>query len=170
MSKINCLVLNNDSSIKTIKIEPNMDINNFDISKIKIVKKSVGDIKRFCDWKLDKFTISIFGWKDGIAGNENKTELPPPEDKDLYFGNIVVVKSNKNKLENLTISEFNQFIDKTNGGFEDLGDEDTDTDNENNEYDLNDGFIDDSSIREGNYSTSESEMSDRITDDSDLSD
>uniref|UniRef100_A0A6C0IXW8 Uncharacterized protein n=1 Tax=viral metagenome TaxID=1070528 RepID=A0A6C0IXW8_9ZZZZ len=170
MSKINCLLLNTNTKIKCIKIDSNTDINNLDIEAIQIGKKGNGDIKRFCDWKLDNYTISIFGWKDGSPGTENKTELPPPEDKDLYFGNILVIKSQNDTLENLTTAEFNLFIEKANGGFEDLGDEDTDTDNDDNEYDLNDSFIDDSPIQANPNYTSESEMSDRITDESDLSD
>ena len=167
MSKINALILNMDGTIKSVKIPHNLDINNLDISEIKICKKGLGDIKRYCDWKFDKFNLSLYGWKNGTAGNENKTELPPPEDSDLYFGSILIIKSNDNGLKNLKIEDYNDFIEKANGGFEDLGDEDTDTDDENNEYDLNDSFIDDSNVSEENY-TSESEMSDRITDDSDM--
>ena len=159
------LLLKKDSSIIKLELPRDLDIDNIDINTINFKTKGNGSIKRFCDWKLQDFTISIYGWKEGNVGNENKTELPPPEDTDLYFGDILVIKNNGKKLLNMTLKDYNVFIDTANGGFEDLGSDDTESDNEINEYDLEDDFIDNRSQRNSYAGDSESSMSDRITDD-----
>jgi hypothetical protein len=165
--KVNVLLIRTDTSIITSNVSKNLDIDNLDTKNIDSLfkVKGKGTIKRFCDWKLNKFTISIYGWKDGNAGQENKTELPPPEDTDLYFGDILVIKSNSKGIKNITLNDYHTFIEESNGGFESLGSNDTDSDNDQpNEYDLTDEFIDNSS-QVNNYSgESESSMSDRITD------
>ena len=159
------LLLKKDSSIIKLELPIDLDIDNIDINTINFKTKGNGSIQRFCDWKLQDFTISIYGWKEGNAGDENKTELPPPEDTDLYFGDILVIKNNGKKLLNMTLKDYNVFIDIANGGFEDLGSDDTESDNEINEYDLEDSFIDNRSQRNSYGGDTESSMSDRITDD-----
>jgi len=159
------LLLKKDSSIIKIDLPTDLDIDNIDINTINFKTIGNGSIKRFCDWKLQDFTISIYGWKEGNAGDENKTELPPPEDTDLYFGDILVIKNNGKKLLNITLKDYNVFIDTANGGFEDLGSDDTESDNETNEYDLEDDFIDNSNSIDSYEEDTESSMSDRITDD-----
>ena len=168
IDKVNVLLIRTDTSIINLKVSKDLDIDNLNIDKISNLFKVVGkgSIKRFCDWKLDKFTISIYGWKDGNAGQENKTELPPPEDSDLYFGDILVIKSNGKDIKNITLSDYHDFIEESNGGFEDIGSEDTETDSDDdNEYDLNDEFIDDSPQIDNYDGETESSMSDTLTDD-----
>ena len=168
IDKVNVLLIRTDTSIINSKVSKDLDIDNLNIDKISNLFKVVGKgtIKRFCDWKLDKFTISIYGWKDGNAGQENKTELPPPEDSDLYFGDILVIKSNGKDIKNITLSDYHNFIEESNGGFEDIGSEDTETDSDDdNEYDLNDEFIDDSQQIDNYDGETESSMSDTLTDD-----
>ena len=165
MTSKKALLLKKDSSIIKVELPLNLDIDNIDINTIGFKTKGNGPIKRYCDWKLPGFTISIYGWKEGDAGNENKTELPPPEDNDLYFGDILVIKTNGKKPLNLTLKDYNVFIDTANGGFEDLGSDDTEeSDREINEYDLEDGFIDNSPQKDSYSEYTESSMSDRITD------
>ena len=86
------------------------------------------------------------GWKDGNAGNENKTEIPPPEDIDLYFGDLVFIKSKDNIVVDFTKKDYNLFYEKSFGGFESLGSSDSEDsqDEEENEYDSDDSFIDNS--------------------------
>tara|TARA_B110000211_G_C14088971_1_gene558002 strand:+ start:2176 stop:2943 length:768 start_codon:yes stop_codon:yes gene_type:complete len=78
-----------------------------------------------CDFKCEEYTICIYGNTDGDPGNENKKELPPPIDNELYYGSIIVCAHNENQLENITLEMFETFYDKAFGGFETLGEEDT---------------------------------------------
>ena len=162
----NVIVLKTDGSILLSKLKKTIDINNLEIKDIAdILKiKGKGKLERHCDWKLARHTISVYGWKDGAAGKENKTELPPPEDSDLYFGDILLIKNNEKKILSISLKDYENFKEKAFGGFEDLGEDDTDSDTEPNEYDLNDSFIDDSPQVDNYDEVSESSMSDRITD------
>jgi len=78
-------------------------------------------------WKGKKLTL--WGWKEGKAGTENKHELPPPHDELLLFGDAVVVSSGGD----LTVENWQEFYDMAFGGFEDLGSEDSEEEEEDEE-------------------------------------
>ena len=121
----------------------NLNIDKLDFKKVEHLYKSKGsdNFARHCDWEVDDYVVSVFGWKGGKAGKENKTELPPPEDMDIFFGDILAVKSNKDGLLNFDKKGFEAFCEIAFGGFESLGDDDTDSENGENEYDSDDSFI-----------------------------
>ncbi len=80
-------------------------------------------------WKIkeDDF-ISVYSKNTGRANTENKYELPPPVDSDLYFGKMVVIRHSEQNptAENcldLTFEEWKTISEKLMGGFEDLDDE-----------------------------------------------
>lgn len=150
MSK-NIIIIDKKSNInqKLIDIDDinidNLDNNIFE-KKIKL-NKGKGDLLKYAGWKLNEFVIILLGWKNGIAGNENKTDLPPPEDNDLYFGDIIFIKTKNNLIQDFTIDEYNYFYDKAFDGFESLGSsdsEESDSFENEDEYDTDDSFIDDS--------------------------
>ena len=91
-------------------------------------------------WDLEKFQgseyhISIYGKKEGRAGQENKYELPPPLDNDLLFGNLILVNQVNNKYVSFTSKEWKSIYEHLYGGFEDLDD-----DSEEEETDEDDGI------------------------------
>ena len=43
-------------------------------------------------WKMENMFYSLYSKDSGNAGNENKFDLPPPIDEDLFFGNMVLLK------------------------------------------------------------------------------
>ena len=118
----------NGCSSKEIKVSTNLNIDKLDISKFpdKYIKGvNTNKLERECDFDyLDKI-ISIFAFNEGAAGEENKTELPPPLDKQLYFNNIFVIGHNNNKIVNLTKSEFDEFYETSFGGFDDINSDDS---------------------------------------------
>ena len=69
-------------------------------------------ISRECDFNHDGRTISIFAFTNGTPGNENKYELPPPIDQTLYFGCLVIIAHNDNKIVTITQEMFDKFYDK----------------------------------------------------------
>tara|TARA_Y100000389_G_C17393714_1_gene481370 strand:- start:156 stop:689 length:534 start_codon:yes stop_codon:yes gene_type:complete len=69
----------------------------------------------------NKFKVILFSKNDGRANNENKYDFPPPVDKELYFGTIILVNYDENnKINNLSIELWNKIYEKLFGGFEDL--------------------------------------------------
>ena len=118
----------NGSNIKTIEINSKFKVDDYKEELILKLfsKKGRGKIERHCCWELEKFNVSTFGWKDGKAGKENKLELPPPEDVDIYFGDILFIASNKKgETIDFTNTEYEYFLNETFGGFDSIGSEDS---------------------------------------------
>ena len=113
------------------------------------------NFKKRWTWKIkDNVYISLFSKDKGRSNNINKFDLPPPIDKPLYYGSMVVVKHNEQMLTNenavsITLEEWETFYEKLFGGFEDLNDEDSYSDEEEipehlktkEGYSKEDGFI-----------------------------
>lgn len=88
----------------------------------------------FCQssWLIDedKNKIYLYGKKTGRANSENKYDLPPPVDSELFFGNMLLIMESQeeNKYVDLTLEKWNKIYEKLFGGFEDLGSEDEEED------------------------------------------
>jgi hypothetical protein len=83
----------------------------------------------------ENYKISLWGKKTGKANFENKYDLPPPLDKDLFFGTCALVRTSaagsssggtgaNNTLLDLTKETWQKIYEQLFGGFEDIGDED----------------------------------------------
>jgi len=130
-NKTKAILLKINQSKKIVYINNNINVDTINTDDIKTLykKKGKGNIERHCSWELDEYIISVFGWKNGKAGKENKTELPPPEDTDIFFGDILAIKSDfTGKVLDLDIETYNEFYELAYGGFESLGSQDTDDD------------------------------------------
>ena len=132
--------------------------------------KNIGDLYKSCGFRKQdgfelrhawenllvgkqKYNISVYSRDSGKANTENKYDLPPPIDTDLYFGNLAIINTNKKgELSDLTVDEWTKIYESLFGGFENL--DDFDDDNEEDELDsvpenmktkiggyLKDGFI-----------------------------
>lgn len=67
-----------------------------------------------------KCVVSVYARNSGKAGMENKYELPPPVDNDLYFGKIGIVLKREGKVDDLSVADWEEIYNKLYGGFEDL--------------------------------------------------
>jgi len=75
--------------------------------------------------------LSVWGWRSGKAGTENKHELPPMgdgADEGLLFGDAIVSAADRD----YTVEQWETFYDEAFGGFESL-DSDSDSEGENDE-------------------------------------
>jgi len=82
-------------------------------------------------WKWTTFVLHLYGYKTGKADTENKHELPPPHDTILLFGEAVLFATNKDgALVGFTTADYTKFYNQALGGFDDIGSEDSDTDDE----------------------------------------
>lgn len=89
------------------------------------------------NWKWKDQTVHLFGYKTGKADTENKHEIPPPHDKVLLFGEAVLFATlNKTGvLATFGTAEYTKFYNETLGGFDDIGSEDSDTEDEEDDED-----------------------------------
>jgi hypothetical protein len=77
--------------------------------------------------------IHLYAYKTGKAGTENKHELPPPHDSVLLFGEAIIFATVGTKFASFSDTEYKKWYAAAFGGFEDLGDEDTDSEGEEGE-------------------------------------
>jgi len=111
------------------------EIKNFDMDKLykKCNLRKNDYFKKRHTWKLNETNshyISIYAKNSGRATNENKYDLPPPLDKELYYGSLLLIKHTEENLinqnvKNLLLNEWEQFYESLFGGFENLNDEDS---------------------------------------------
>jgi hypothetical protein len=91
--------------------------------------KTEKDFKLQTEWGAElngkKYTVSLYGKTDGRAGQENKYEFPPPVDSVLFFGACLLVNKCDGELTNITKEEWKLVYEHLYGGFEDIGDEDS---------------------------------------------
>jgi len=91
--------------------------------------KSTEGFELQTEWGADlnnkKYSVSVYGKTNGRAGQENKYEFPPPIDNTLFFGACVLVNKQNGVPTSITKDEWKLVYDHLYGGFEDIGDEDS---------------------------------------------
>lgn len=166
------IIVDKSASIKATKVK---DLTNDTIYKKCGFRKADGfEMRsRFLIKKFDIDTVEVWARDSGKAGSENKYELPPPIDKDLFFGSIAIVGLDKNKeFCDLTDETWKKVYEHLFGGFDDIENPDSEEEYSEDELEsvpaekktkhgyLKDGFVVD---LDGDESLEE------LTDDSDVS-
>jgi len=115
---------------KTGKIKE-LEVKNYDENELykKAGFNTSGGFELQTEWGAEingkSFSISLYGKLNGRAGQENKYEFPPPIDNTLLFGSCVIVNKENGQASNISKEEWNSVYEHLYGGFEDIGDEDS---------------------------------------------
>jgi len=122
------IIVEKNGTLKEHNIKGDLNPDEF----YKIAKfKNATDFENEASWEVDvmdkMYNISLFAKTTGRAGQENKYELPPPVDEILYFGRCLLVNEDGSDL---TINTWNIIYEALFGGFEDIGDEDSEEEEE----------------------------------------
>ena len=92
--------------------------------------RSENGFEKRVTWKSSTIYVSVFARNNGKANTENKFDMPPPIDNELYFGSVAVVGFKPNDLEekpvDFDVDKWCKVYEKLMGGFEELGSEDSD--------------------------------------------
>ena len=80
-------------------------------------------------WTIDGNTVSLYGKSSGRAGQENKYDFPPPVDKILFFGSCILTSD----TGSLKKAQWETIYEKLFGGFEDVGDDDSEVSEDDDE-------------------------------------
>ena len=131
-----------------IKISKKGTVSNIDKSDIDFIKKNK-NITQLNKWKYNNFDYVLYGCEIGDAGEENKYDLPPPVDCELYFNDLYIIKYDKNTIVDLSVQEYNIFYNDSFGGFEDIIDTDNEDEDSLSEHTSDRDFIDDENISIG---------------------
>jgi hypothetical protein len=134
--------------------------------------KNADDFKSVHSWTMDienkSTTISLYGKTSGRAGQENKYDFPPPVDTILFFGSCVLVadlSSDGKTCTDLTTNRWEAIYEALFGGFEDIGDDDSEESDDDVDSDVprtkdgyvKDGFIIDDNEEDDEYESNEDE-------------
>ena len=102
-------------------------VKNFELSTLykKCSLKSEANFEKRHTWNVDGGFYSVYAKDNGRANSENKYDLPPPVDDELYFNTMAIIKHMEPEATNVTvadliISEWDKVYEKLFGGFEDL--------------------------------------------------
>lgn len=72
-----------------------------------------------------EYKLRVYGKITGRAGSENKYEFPPPIDNVLFFGSCAIINTQNDNIVDMTSAEFKDIMDFLQGGYSDLGEDDT---------------------------------------------
>lgn len=107
-------------------------------------------------WKLSKNKyLSLYAKTKGRANTENKYELPPPIDNELFFSSLLIVLTeteevNEKNIIDLNKQTYEKIYEKLFGGFDDIESEENDVESEDeyNEFDeiTKEGYVKDDFI------------------------
>ena len=130
---VTILIVEKSGNIK----EQNIKFDENDLYK-KAGHSSQTGFKCYTEWNIENlndksYNISVYGKTNGRANSENKYEFPPPIDNTLFFGNCVIVNKHNNVPISITCDEWDDIYEYLYGGFEDLGDEDSEEDEDDDE-------------------------------------
>ena len=125
-----------------IKISKSGKITNIEKSDIEFIKKN-RHINKLNKWDYNNYEYVLYGCENGDAGEENKYDLPPPVDCELYFNDLYFIKYSKNKIIDLTVQEYEVFYSDCFGGFEDIQETDDEEDDSLSEHTSDRDFIND---------------------------
>lgn len=107
-------------------------IKSFNLDEIykKCKLKKADNFSLRHSWPFKNQWVSLYAKDKGRANSENKYDLPPPIDSNLYFGTMILIKHKNKKPKNNEVLDFTKeewlkLYEKLFGGFEDLGDEDS---------------------------------------------
>lgn len=170
------VLVEKNGDVKEIKIN---DVDNL-YKSCKLKSNNDFNIRHTWTVKLKKNThvISLYSKNTGRANMENKYDLPPPVDNDLYYGNMILVKydsEEKTNIVDLHLELWEEIYEHLFGGFEDLQATEKEDDEEEDELDkypdsmkTKEGYLKDGFIVENSDDNDDSE--DEEDDDLDLED
>ena len=136
--------------------------------------KTADGFKLHTTWEIDGgLKLFVYGKITGKANQENKYEFPPPIDQTLFFGNCIIMckTTEENKPESIKAKDWEGIYETLYGGFEDIGDEDSENDTEEDEDDTlprtKTGYVKDDFVIDDGEEDEEEEEEEEDDDDDD---
>lgn len=119
---VKVVFVSKDASLNEKSVK-NLDLKTLHV-KCNVKEDSFG--KRHT-WKVKGAYYSVYAKDTGRHSSENKYDLPPPVDEELYFNTMAILKHSDEKITNdnvvdLTKEEWEKTYEHLFGGFENLDD------------------------------------------------
>tara|TARA_B110000902_G_C14107978_1_gene513216 strand:- start:170 stop:739 length:570 start_codon:yes stop_codon:yes gene_type:complete len=141
-----------------IKISKRGNIRLVNKNNIDFIKKNK-NVSKINKWIYNNFNYVLYGCINGEAGEENKYDLPPPCDCDVYFNDLYFIKYENKNIVELSIEDYNTFYTNCFEGFESIENTEDEIEDELSEHTSDIEFIDDEDIMSISSETHEIELS-----------
>ena len=129
-----------------IKINKHGIIKNINKPDILTFIDKLKNVSHLHSWTFNTYEYKLYGSNNGNAGNENKYDLPPPIDNDLYFNDLYFFKIKNSVYFDLTLNDYYDFYNTLFQGFEDIYISDNEISQELSEHSSDRDFINDDDI------------------------
>jgi len=136
------IVLTAKGSVKVSTLDTSTEV---EVGIAKAFKRAKGPLL-VGSWSWQKMRLSLYGYKEGRAGTENKHELPAPFDSTVLFGDACIVASLEkggSTVVNLSADLWKRFYNSKSGAFEEGEEEDDDEEEEDEDEDQEEELEDD---------------------------
>lgn len=146
---VKVVVVEKDGNSKEVSIKD----NNESLFYKKCSFRNNNNFEKRHTWNVGDINVSLYAKDNGRAGTENKYDLPPPMDNELFFGKLLLVGHSSNEFDNdslvdLSDEKWQKCYEKLFGGFESLGEEEESSEEDvdpsmltKEGYSKEDGFI-----------------------------
>ena len=125
------LLLQAKGDVRRIKLKDSTDSAPLNAESLQSILKKKTTVQEIGKYTSSEYTLTLFGYKSGKAGTENKHILLPPMDSEQYYSDILLIASKgKNPWTTpmtFTPDEYEAFRTKED---EDDNDDEEDSDDE----------------------------------------
>lgn len=128
-----------------IKISKKGNLKSVNKDNIDFIKNNK-NISQINSWYYNNFNYILYGYVNGEAGEENKYDLPPPCDCDLYFNDLYFIKYENKDIIDLSLEDYNSFYAYCFEGFESIENTEDEIEEELSEHTSDREFINDDNI------------------------
>jgi hypothetical protein len=131
------IVLAAKGEVKAATLGP-FEAGNIELAISKALKRTKSPTM-IGSWSWQKYTLYLYGYKEGRKGTENTHELLAPHDELVLYGDAVIIASIDNNNESpisFTPENYKKFYNSKGGG--DIADGDDDDEEDDDEHELDD--------------------------------
>ena len=149
--------------MKFLKINKHGELKLVNKDNIDFITKNK-NISKLNSWNYKDYMYVLYGCMNGNANEENKYDLPPPCDCDLFFNDLYFIKYINNNIVDLELEEYNEFYNNCFEGFDTIENTDDEIEDELSVHTSDNEFINDEDISVNSDTTEDLESNSNVSD------
>lgn len=149
--------------MKLLKINKHGELKLINKDNIDFITKNK-NISKLNSWNYKDYMYVLYGCINGNANEENKYDLPPPCDCDLFFNDLYFIKYINNNIVNIVVEEYNEFYNNCFEGFDTIENTDDEVEDELSVHTSDNEFINDEDISVNSDTTEDLESNSNVSD------
>ena len=131
--------------MKLLKINKHGELKLVNKDNIEFITKNK-NISKLNSWNYKDYMYVLYGCINGNANEENKYDLPPPCDCDLFFNDLYFIKYINNNIVDISLEEYDEFYNNCFEGFDTIENTDDEVEDELSVHTSDNEFINDEDI------------------------